>query len=340
MQRRTLGYALSAPARLCEAWNIPPTDSRAVDIVNLVSERLLHKGKYWGTYGCYTVALSSNFLTLPPEIDTIEKVAQSNVPLRVRGLWYEFNGNGAGTLTPPAGQPLQYYSGGECIYRGNYPVIADITTPGILTVKCDVAADVGAKVLILGLDTNKNWIRTQVGGVWQDGELVALAQGAGTNTVNQFSQVTGVQPPAGMSGQWWLYIGGVTGTLLGQYQYWDASPSWKRYLLPFLPGQTPSVELIGKKAFHPVANPTDYLVVDNIGALRLGGLALIAEEQHQWVEANLLWNGGKNKDGSMVLGAVQLLEEQLQHHTGDGEVPSFEVKGSNIGQTEIVPTLI
>lgn len=295
------------------------------------------RGKYWGTYARYNVALSSQYLTLPPYIDTIEKVAESTVPLTLRGIWHEFNANGYGTRDV---EPTGWHSAEECLYRGNYPVIDDIATAGTLTLKCDLASDEDKEVLLLGLDENGNYIRTTQNAAIADGEVVAISQ-AGTSTSKQYSKVLGIQAPSNLDGQWWLYLGAVVGgTLLGTYQYWDTSPSWKRYLVPFISGTTDSVVLIGKKAFIPVSRDTDYLVVGNLDALKLAGLAIIAEEQHNWSEANLLWNGGTDKRGNKIIGAMQELDYELGHHLGDGEVPTITVMGSSTAYLEPLEPII
>lgn len=326
-----MGYratvAMAKASRIPEALNIAPTDPRFLSFLNTGTERLLHRGKYWNTYAKYTVSVSSQLLTLPPYIDTPEQIAVSRKPLPLRTTWFQFSENGWGTrdATAPNGSGIP-----EVLHLGQFPTIADIATAGTLTVKCDRATDVGKSVLILGYDVNANWVRTLQGGIYTDGEVVLLAQGAGTSTVTQFSQVTDIQAPTNLDGQWWLYLGGTSGTLLGNYQYWDTTPNWKRYLIPFIDPVVTTVELMGKKAFVPVKNDADFLVIGNLAALKLACMACKSEEEYRWDEANLLWNGGADGAGIQHIGAVQELEFELRHHTGDGQ---------QIGMTVVTPGL-
>jgi hypothetical protein len=253
---------------------------------------------------------------------------------------YEFLDNGWGTRddTLPNGSGVW-----ETLYRGNFPTFVDIPAPGgVLTLKCDVASDVGKKVLVLGYDTSTppNWVRKQVAGVWQDGEIVSLAQGAGTNTVTQFGKITDIQPPldaegnSTMDGQWWIYQGT---TLLSNYQYWETSPSYKRFLIPFINSTVTTVELIGKLAFVPVKKDADYLVVGNLAALKLACIACIAEANRDWATANLMWNGGTDKKtGQKFIGCIQELELELSHHLGDGHEIGLNIVGSGYGSNDIV----
>jgi hypothetical protein len=315
--RATVNDAIAE--RIPTALNLKSTDSRFYSYLNIATRRLLYRGKYWGTYARYKLPASSQIFTLPPYLDTVERIAISRLPTPLRDLPWEFLETGWGTRddTQPNGSGLS-----EVLYRGNFPTSSDITTPGVLTVKCDFVTDVGKIVTILGYDNNGNWVRRQVSGVYYDGEQVALAQGAGTNTATLFAQVTDILAPANLDGQWWLYQ---ATQLLGNYQYWDTKPSWKRYLIPFLDSTNTFIEIVGKKAFIPVKYPTDFLVIGNMAALRLGCMAVKAEEETMIGMASLLWNGGMDKDGNQVIGAIQEMDNELSHHLGDGVQRSIEV---------------
>lgn len=342
MTRNTL--LLAKNARIPEAINISSTDSRFLQYLNQATERLLWRGKFWNTYARYVVTVSSQFFTLPPYIETLERFSVNKVPMPIHDDWYQFLDTGWG----PRDDTLSIGSGiNEALYRGNFPTAVDVPSPGgTVTVKCDRSTDVGKPVLILGRDINNNWVRTTQAGVIADGEVVLLAQGAGNTSATQWAPagIVAIQPPhntdgsSSLDGQWWLYFGGVTGTLLSRYEYWETSPSYKRYLVPGPASNagTVTVEVMGKKAFYPVKNDTDYLVVGNLAALKLACMAILAEDDHNWGEANLLWNGGRDKKtGVTIIGAVQELDLELQHQLGDGREIGMQIRGSNIG--EIVP---
>lgn len=315
--RRTLANLKAS--RIPEALNISSTDSRLVEYANEATERLLYRGKWHSTYAYYRVSATSRFFTPPPHLDTVETIAVENYPLPLRSVWYEFLKLGWGTRD----RTLTNGSGlNECQLLGNYPVIADIATATTLTLKCDLHDDATKEVRILGTDANGNFIRTEPAGDgtgYEDGEVVALTQ-AGTVTTNTFATVTDIQAPSDLDGQWWLYAGTVaTGTLLGNYEYWETNPMYKRYLIPWISTDVSTVEIMGKLAYRPLVNDTDYLIIPNLGALKLGMMAVKAEEEHNWAEANLLWNGGTMKDGTVRIGAIQELQAELDHHLGSGQ---------------------
>ena len=325
-------------SRFPEVLNISPTDSRCYEFLNAVCRRLLKRGRFWGTTGRFAVSATSQLISLPPQLDTLEKVAVSRVVLPLHDSLYEFLENGWGTrdATLPNGSGVN-----EVLEQPQAPTMVDVAAPGgTLTLKCDLSSDVGKNVLVLGYDTSTppNWIRTVQSGVIADGEVVALAQGAGTSTVNNFGRITGVQPPtntdgsSALDGQWWIYQGTITGTLLSNYQYWEVSPTYKRYLIPFVNSTITTVEAIGKLAFIPVTKLTDYPVIGNIDALILGVRALKAEEESDWQTAHLLWNGGTDpKTGMKIIGAVQELEFELDHMLGAGREIGINMTGSGYG---------
>lgn len=302
--------------RIPEFLNVPPDDPRLVQWVNEATKRLMTRGLYWGAYATMDVAVTSTILTLPPQLQTLEAIALGLVPLPIRGTWYQFIDSGWGQRdeTSTYGTGIQ-----ECQYLNNYPTIADITTAGVLTVKCDLASDEVAvtpkTVLILGYDQNNNWIRTIQDGVYADGEVVNFAV-AGTATTLQFSKITDIQVQSAMDGQWWLYIGGVGGTLLGHYQHWETKPSYKRYLIPYVGGINNTARIVGRRAFIPVANDNDYLIIGNLAAMKLACRAVRAEELYEWDLATLLWNGGETEGGQKVMGALQELDAELQYELG------------------------
>jgi len=335
---RTTAAMIQNDSRFCELLNIPPTDVRFYSFLNEATLRLLKRGRYWGTTGRFAIVPSSQMIALPPQVDTPEKVAIGRTVTPLHDALYEFLENGWGTRDDsiPTGSGVW-----EVLARGTSPIMVDIPSPGgQLTLKCDRSTDVGKSVLVMGWDTATppNWIRTTQGGVVADGEVVLLSQGAGTQTANSFSKVTAIQPPtnadmsSALDGQWWIYFGGITGTLLSNYQYWETSPNYQRFLIPFVNSTVTTVELIGKLAFIPVRKPTDYPVIQNIAALKLAARAIKAEEESDLVSASILWNGGRDKKtGQMLIGAITEMEYELEHYLGAGREIGLNFVGTGYG---------
>lgn len=226
----------------------------------------------------------------------------------------------------------------EAIFRGYFCVFADIIPTGNnkkVNLVCDLASDVGKDVLLLGYDANGNWIRTDQGGTILDGELVPLAQGAGTTSTNFFSSLTGVQLNVARDGQVWAYeydTDTTTKRMIGQYQSFETNPDYARYYFPGI--QTGSavsnngsctqtlVEAIVKLNFWPVKVATDYLCVPCIPALKEMLQALNdAENEPDGIKKKQLIAAG-------VISARAILDKQLQHFTGDGNEITMSVTGS------------
>ena len=180
--------------------------TRLIGWVNEAQQRLLSKGLFWGTYAKYSMSAYGGIITMPPQLSSIESVAINHRPIPFHDLWFEFIENGFGTRTRDQVGLIGSTLGGstgcqglpEAQYVGMFPTFRDLT-PNTdnkkVVIVCDLAADVTAAVTVtvMGHDQNGNWIRTLQGGVYADGEVIALAQSPGTTSVNYFSDITDVR---------------------------------------------------------------------------------------------------------------------------------------------------
>lgn len=327
--RRTLAQALAPSSRICESLNILSTDSRAVAWINGAIERLLPMGHWFGTCPKYTVNVTNQLFSLPPQFATIEQIAVCRQPINLRNNWFEFSASGWGVVNDPT-VAAPNVCVDQVLFRGNFPLAQDIISGNQIRLQCDVADDIGVKVLFLGFDVNGNWVRSKVLGIWQDGETIAATQSPGTLSTTVWGKITDIQKPIS-NGQMWVIQASSTAVTIGTLNYWETNPSYGRYLLPTTAGITTQIDLAGKLCFIPVVNPTDYLIIGNLGALRLACQAVKYEEEGQLGLATLYLYGGRDpKTKISVTGAVQVLQEELQHYRGDGAIPSIQVVGSNI----------
>lgn len=341
------------------------TDQRFLDLLNEAQERLLITGMWWGTVQKWRFCATDGCVALPSQFATLEAVAVCGRPISVRDQFYEFlengfgirgptiNTNTQGTVSPCCGGVSGTCGIQEALYRGHYPIFSDIIPTGKqLQLVCDKLTDVGKTVLCLGYDDNNNWIRTTQNGVVSDGEVVALAQGSGTLSVNNFSVVTDLQPPkptfgqpGALDGQWWLYeytTATAAQRLIGQYQYFDVRPSFARYFFPAIIPFTTStgactqvlVEALVKLEFIPVKNDTDYLIIGSLPALKEAMMALSkAEDEPDALRKVQIVSAG-------ITVAKQILDQQLDHYLGSGRKMGMSVIGSSIGDVCPVPNLV
>lgn len=327
-----------------------PTSDRLLSWTNEAQQRLLVEGRWWGTTARFRICATNGCITLPPQIATIEAVNVCGNPTPIRDQWWEFLEAGPGSVTGNNSGSCSITGVTPCmnnaVSRGYYCSFDDVHGPGKqLNFICDLASDVNKKVTALGYDDNGNWIRTIQNGVMTDGEVVLLAQGAGTNTVNNFSVVTDLQFTDARDGQVWLYEYTVATTairMIGTYQYWETKPSYARYFFPGIIPQTGTsggcnqypVEIIGKLEFIPVKVPTDYLIIGNIPALKEMMMAIRkAENTESGVDANAVLQAGLTM-------AKSILDQELEHYYGAGRRIGINILGSSIGRVDPVVNFI
>lgn len=349
MRPLTLGDVKNR-TRIPQALGICSTDPRLVAWLNEAQQRLITKANWIGTYGRFKICATDSCITMPPQVASIERVALCGVPIPVHDMWYEFLDNGLGV------RAANTNSGSACCgntcgaeeanLRGWFPTFGDIRgTDKKLVVSCDLSADVGKRILVLGYDQNRNWIRTVQGGTIADGEVLLLAQGAGTTSTKFFDGgITGIQfldDRAGLVWLWELDTVAVTQRLIGSYQYWERNPSYARYLFPSILAQTNSeggcttttVEMIAKLDFIPVAVDTDYLLITNVPALK--NMATAVKQMEEAVSTDDF-----TRAASFEAIALRELDAEIEHYLGEGRVVGMNVRGLNHGGVHPVPNLL
>lgn len=307
-------------------------------LMNEVQERLIYMGRWWGTCARFQICATSGCITLPRQIATIETVSICGRNMPIRDFWYRIVQTGIGLRDGPSCWP-------EAQAQGNFPTFTDISgvTSKLLLV-CDIPADAGTQILVLGYDPNGNWIRTVQNGVWADGEVISLSVSPGTSSVNIFSSITDIQAPGGMDGQWWLYQSDTVSTtqiLLGTYQYDETRPSYARYFFPSVSnltcGSTSTtpvlIDCIGKLQFVPIVKTTDYMMIGNIPALKEMAMAVDkSRNEESGVGSNEILLSGE-------VTASRILNAELDHQLGAGRTIGINLSGSNVGEICPVPTL-
>ena len=325
-----------------------PDDARFLLRLNSAQRRLLKRGKYFGTFGRYRLCVTEGCITLPPQIATLESVAVCGRPIRLHDQWFEFLENGFGvSQNCSTGNGCGTGCGGgdgDAKYRGRYPTFADITgTDKKLWLICDLVADVGKEVLILGYDASGNWIRTVQDGVMADGKIYVLQQALGAVPDQIFSVITDVQFNEARDGQCWLYAiapaydpATSSKVMLGNYQYFETRPNYARYYVGGIIGGcngVTTVDVMAKHDFIPAVKDNDYLVIGNLDALEFMIQALEkyrnAVSQSQVAEAIAFERLAENE-----------LDKELDHYRGSGVVTGITVSGSNIGAAENAPNFI
>lgn len=336
--RSTL-YDVRHRTRTPQVLNLCPTDPRIADYVNEAQRLLLDHGHWFGTMVKWRICAINACITLPSQLSTIERAAICHSPVPVHDFWFEFLPGGWGT---GGAEGANGNCGGTCgigdgaNFIGNFPTFDDVRgLDKVLNVTCDLPSDVGKKVLLLGYDENLNWIRTEQDGVISDGELVAMAQSAGTDSTHLFSSITDLQPPDDLDGQWWLYEKSTVDSvrrMIGRFDYFEIRPSYARYRVNgagFRSGSSSSngecnktlIEVLAKVEFIPVKRDTDYLIISNLTAIKDGCLAIrYAEPPADMAKSEMFLNR-----------ALRALDKELASKLGDGRFIGATFMGTGYG---------
>jgi len=194
--------------------------------------------------------------------------------------------------------------------------------------------DVGKVVTIFGYDENGQWIRSNTGSAWIDGEQVTLAATA-VNTTNTFTAVTRVIKPLteGRVDMWtWDSTASIEQRQLGAYQPSEKIPTYRRMFIPGIQNfgscstgcTDKSVTVLARLRHVPVSVDNDFLVLDNLGALKTMVMSIRREDQNRLDEAEYF----ERK-------ALREIEGELAAHTGDGSTVEIRHAGSDVAGANV-----
>lgn len=321
---------------VAEPLNMGAADERIPGYVNQCCERLLYgdeKGataKWPGTYGKYRVAPISSCLTWVREFETIERYAICGRSAPIRNEWYEFLESGPGLLDSCCG--AGWFPGSGLIDDNEACAFDDVTGPNAtkkLEVYSDVDEAVGAKIILRFWNDSAQKVRSQVDGVWTEGEHILLPAGGA------YTQCTEYVMPAG--GPYQVIKPVTNGTVrlyeydtvnqtrrpLAYYEPSETIPIYRRSRIPGFTAQPEAatdpcaqttITVVAKFRFIPVIGDYDFVQIPSIAAIKLGCMAVAKEEK------NLLT--GPNGALEFWKMAYALLNQQTAHYQGAGaEVP-------------------
>jgi hypothetical protein len=317
----TLG---DAKTRIAKHLNLCATDARTTEYINEAQRRLIESGKWKGTYGKFTICVTDGCIAWPRQIETIESVALNQNVGTVRNDWFEFVESGYGLLDNKDNV------GHQLIDRGESPTQKDMSGAGKkIRVYAFVAGDAGKTINIQGYDSNNNWVRTQSGSTYIDGETVTLVNGF-VDTTTVFKSITGVRKDVTQANvQLYELTDASAPTLvdLATYEPDETLPSYRRSLIPSLGGaagcedgtdKKVAVTVIAKLRFINAVNDTDVLMVSDLYAIKNMANAIKLEENRDFGAASEYRNL-----------AFDSLQNQLANYMGDGAVPVLQMTNLN-----------
>lgn len=300
-----------------KALNMSATDERIKEYLNRATERLLYDGKWKGTVQTFRLCVdSASCIVWPREMETIEAIAVCNSPRPIESQWYEFNEHGPG----PSSDCLSGVIDRDEVCSFDNVAGADKK----LAVFCDRTEGAGKYINLQFYDENGQWVRSTFDGTVIDGEQIAIPSTAGT-----YNYTTNTVKPGGLIhvskditlGVVRLYeYNTISGALkpLAYYQPDEEVPVYRRTLIPALENTAcdqQKVTVRAKLRFIPVRVDGSWVMISHKEALRCACKAVLKEEQDVYNEAGINWGI-----------AYRLLNAQLHHHKGDGEVPRIRVQ--------------
>ncbi|NBS69239.1 hypothetical protein EBT31_10055 [bacterium] len=282
-------------------------DPRVYEYINQACRRLLHKGLWAGAYGRFTIFTNNGCITWPRQIETIEAVADCCAVGTVRNQWFEFQETGFGLVNGGG----QVCLGNQLLDRGTVVSYRDLSggTNNYLRVYPGDLSDVGKTITLQGTDNNGQWIRTQSGSIWIDGEKVTLALPY-VQTTKKFTTLTGV-------------IRQATNTVSRLYEYdattlaetdiavYDPDETLPQYRRSYLgnrcnANEDKPVTVMAKMRHINASTPNDYLIPPCADAIKLMVQAIRKEE-----------NDLLNEAVAYEAKAVQAVQEQTMQYLGD-----------------------
>lgn len=311
-------------SRIPEVLGIPACDSRFLQIVNEAQQRLVMGPEHWWDLRYkYALTVTEGLITWPREIAAIESVAVCCMPIPIRNEWFEFLEAGYGLRNCE----------GECaceaqlFARGESPLMDDLDGDRKMKVYGDVTESGSAQLTVFGYDDNDNWVRTNPGGNWQDGESILIAVG-GTLGTKTFSRITGVSKPVtnGIVRLYQYNAADASQSVIGIYQWDETVPRYRRsYLGSQCSEDETTVTVMAKREFVAARNAADILMIGNLPALK---------EMCQGVQKR---DRGLLQEAMVhEAEAYRLMDREAQHYLGTGsQVPMrVEAETWNAGTIE------
>jgi hypothetical protein len=286
-----------------------------------------NEGWYGGTITMNlsaTVFNAAAYVVTPREIARLTDLAVCQHPVRIRNGFYEFLEFGRGVEPKACRRGI---CGGEfqAYERDNVVTLADLlATPQFIRVYPSDVRDTGLRVLLQGKDQNKQVILTTDPGTGQSapGEYLQLAFPF-SNSVNQFSTITGIQKDQTFGPVQFFQVDPVTGVevALSAMEPNEGTALYRRYLIAGIPntnlccaspGNPIQLTAQGKLDFIPVQNETDYLTIPNVPAL--------IEEAQSTRFSRMESSNASEQSMLHHVRAINLLNGQLDHFEGKTNV--------------------
>lgn len=261
---------------------------RLASYVNEAQQRLINAGGengWWGSWdkAVFDVDVTDPYITVPSRYARMINIDVCRIPTRIQNEWYEFLEAGIGLQRPCANGAISsapWCATSEGFDRNMVPTAFALTpTNQYLRAYYTDPRDIGTRILISNaVDGNGNKIYSQDVLNPVNGFYLTLAAPFITSGSIVTSFFTVGKPKT--YGDILLYqVDATTAveSLLSRFEANEVNPEYRRYFLKSLPFgccTSPSttgfvqVTALLKLEFTPVVNPSDFLIIGNIPALK------------------------------------------------------------------------
>lgn len=308
-------------SRIPEAIGCCAADNgKLIEIVNEAQERLVFAGGETGWWGSWqkmvfnVAGLTDPYITLPPNIARLINLDVCRFPVNIQNEFYEFLEAGVGLQPGCECNQLQTYD------RGLFPTQADLVAGNKrLRFFITNSADIDRRALVQGKDQNGTVIYSLDGVDQVQGIFVSFTQPF-VDTPLDISVLSGLQKDVTIGQVRVFEVDTVTGVsrLLVTLEPNQEVAAFRRYFINGLPrnccgstdpaATTTQVTAMAKLALLPVAVDTDYLVIQNLTALKEECQAVRFGEMDDSTSAGQAALHHRN--------AIKLLNGELIHHLG------------------------
>lgn len=323
---------------------VTPGSDEFKRLVNESTERLLRRGDFDGTVVPIQVCLTqSGCVVWPRYVGQIRKLNLCKTGVPIHNVWYDFlpfnNQHRWDNWGVPNVSAPYWYSWmagtSRIVNQARSPVFTDIMGDDrTLRAYPTTPLDVNKKLYIFGEDNNGQRLVTQGIGGWTDGITLTLK----TPYVESLDRVGAALKVRRIErvvkdetqGPVRLYAWNTVTSVLEDVAYYEPSETEPSYVRSQLhsaccsTGATRSVVALIKLAYVPVKNDNDWVLIDNLAALKLQMMSVRAEDANDYA--------GK---ATLEAAAIRELNLQLADTNPDDQIPidmgSMGRNGSCIG---------
>lgn len=296
---------------------VAASSSQFLDLLNEVERRLIKRGGFYGLEQTMGFCIDSCYITWPKFVGTILGVrfrsGHHNRGALPYNNWWSFTNNwgawGGHGYGSASGDTMMGYGHGHAPAviedAGTGCTYNDVTgTTGKYIVYHIVnGADVGKTITLYGRQYGNQPLQQTVGGMTQMGQTLVASTPADATTPNLITSIESVvrQPTSGMA---YLYeLDPATNLLHDLAVYWphETNPRYRRSRIlnhqahfqnTTNPTNTPcsvSIEALVKLQFTPLVSDLDFLLIDDLDAIKLGMQAVKMEEKSDSQGAEIKW---------------------------------------------------